>query len=201
MTSSVDNHSGLPVLMPYPTSHLISPQPPNRSDCRQSVRSRLHASQSRWGCKSFPPPPFQPRSPHKTPTRCDSRIMAFLSTIFSIIAICLFPGPRVLAYPFPKQQPPRVSSPSYLQDHQLGAVASESDICTRIGIGLLKDGGNAADAVRQSRPFYPQQSPSTDHVQSLSERFSVSVWSACTTVAWVGEALCSSAAPAAPTSS
>jgi hypothetical protein len=31
-------------------------------------------------------------------------------------------------------------------DH-LGAVASESEICSNIGIDLLKGGGNAADAV------------------------------------------------------
>ena len=30
---------------------------------------------------------------------------------------------------------------------QLGAVASESTICSDIGIELLKQGGNAADAV------------------------------------------------------
>ena len=29
-----------------------------------------------------------------------------------------------------------------------GAVASESSICSQIGIDLLRDGGNAADAVR-----------------------------------------------------
>lgn len=28
-----------------------------------------------------------------------------------------------------------------------GAVASESSVCSNIGIGLIKDGGNAADAV------------------------------------------------------
>lgn len=30
---------------------------------------------------------------------------------------------------------------------RLGAVASESEICSNIGIELLKQGGNAADAV------------------------------------------------------
>lgn len=34
-----------------------------------------------------------------------------------------------------------------LQHGQLGAVASESDICSHIGIDLLKKGGNAADAM------------------------------------------------------
>ena len=34
---------------------------------------------------------------------------------------------------------------------QLGAVASESDICSKIGIELLRQGGNAADAVSWTR--------------------------------------------------
>jgi hypothetical protein len=34
----------------------------------------------------------------------------------------------------------------YAPDH-LGAVASESSVCSEIGIDLLKAGGNAADAV------------------------------------------------------
>lgn len=34
-----------------------------------------------------------------------------------------------------------------LHDGQRGAVASESDICSHIGIDILKLGGNAADAM------------------------------------------------------
>ena len=34
-----------------------------------------------------------------------------------------------------------------LKEGELGAVASESDICSHIGIELLKLGGNAADAM------------------------------------------------------
>ena len=37
--------------------------------------------------------------------------------------------------------------PTELKDGQLGAVASESEICSHIGIDLLKLGGNAADAL------------------------------------------------------
>ena len=37
-------------------------------------------------------------------------------------------------------------SQKHLADH-LGAVASESNICSQIGIDLLKEGGNAADAL------------------------------------------------------
>ncbi|KAF1943619.1 gamma-glutamyltranspeptidase-like protein [Clathrospora elynae] len=43
--------------------------------------------------------------------------------------------------------PSSASSPPILKDGQLGAVASESDICSHIGIDLLKLGGNAADAM------------------------------------------------------
>ena len=35
----------------------------------------------------------------------------------------------------------------YPENDQLGAVASESAVCSRIGVELLKAGGNAADAV------------------------------------------------------
>jgi gamma-glutamyltranspeptidase/glutathione hydrolase len=38
-------------------------------------------------------------------------------------------------------------SPPVLRDGQRGAVASESSICSHIGIDLLKLGGNAADAM------------------------------------------------------
>lgn len=41
---------------------------------------------------------------------------------------------------------------------RLGAVASENRVCSQIGIDLLKAGGNAADAVRDSRPFFPKHS-------------------------------------------
>jgi gamma-glutamyltranspeptidase/glutathione hydrolase len=37
--------------------------------------------------------------------------------------------------------------PPILEEGQLGAVASESDICSHIGTELLKLGGNAADAM------------------------------------------------------
>ncbi|ORX96075.1 gamma-glutamyltranspeptidase-like protein [Clohesyomyces aquaticus] len=39
------------------------------------------------------------------------------------------------------------NSRSHLQAGHLGAVASESEICSKIGIDLLKRGGNAADAL------------------------------------------------------
>jgi gamma-glutamyltranspeptidase / glutathione hydrolase len=37
--------------------------------------------------------------------------------------------------------------PAPSHDQELGAVASESSVCSNIGIDILKEGGNAADAV------------------------------------------------------
>ena len=48
---------------------------------------------------------------------------------------------QVDASPFPHAQ--RLEQ----RTNTKGAVASESDICSRIGIDLLRSGGNAADAV------------------------------------------------------
>lgn len=42
---------------------------------------------------------------------------------------------------------PQYGTPPPLEPGQLGAVASESDICSRIGTELLRHGGNAADAM------------------------------------------------------
>lgn len=42
---------------------------------------------------------------------------------------------------------PQYATPPALEPGHLGAVASESDICSRIGTDLLKQGGNAADAL------------------------------------------------------
>ena len=49
----------------------------------------------------------------------------------------------VLANPVPPGYP----TPPVIKHGELGAVASESDICSRIGVDLLKQGGNAADAL------------------------------------------------------
>ena len=45
---------------------------------------------------------------------------------------------------------------SYAPGHR-GAVASESKICTDIGIELLQQGGNAADAVSQPCTIHEQE--------------------------------------------
>lgn len=56
-----------------------------------------------------------------------------------------------LAPPAPAQK--RGSGQHEAKD-TLGAVASESSVCSRIGIDLIRDGGNAADAVCPSHLRY-----------------------------------------------
>ena len=55
----------------------------------------------------------------------------------------------VLGSPVKSEEPCPSSTPvaPTLGDGQLGAVASEAEICSHIGIELLKLGGNAADAM------------------------------------------------------
>lgn len=40
-----------------------------------------------------------------------------------------------------------LAKPCHSKDPKLGAVASESSVCSEIGIDILKKGGNAADAL------------------------------------------------------
>lgn len=49
----------------------------------------------------------------------------------------------VLANPVPSGYP----TAPVIKHGELGAVASESDVCSHIGVELLKHGGNAADAL------------------------------------------------------
>ena len=48
---------------------------------------------------------------------------------------------------FSSSSPYKRSSDQYELKDRLGAVASESSVCSKIGVDLIKDGGNAADAV------------------------------------------------------
>lgn len=60
--------------------------------------------------------------------------LTFLAMLFSLLFGALALGNAVSATPKP-------------QATKLGAVASEMAVCSKIGIAILKDGGNAADAV------------------------------------------------------
>lgn len=71
-------------------------------------------------------------------------LIFLLSAAFSAVS-----GSGIRPHAGTGQQPLLVSdhaSEKQLQDH-LGAVASENNICSQIGVDLLKEGGNAADAL------------------------------------------------------
>lgn len=65
-------------------------------------------------------------------------------------------------------------APKYAPGH-LGAVASESSICSDIGIELLRQGGNAADAVRFSRNFTDTSVLSLTRIQLVGTVFCIGV--------------------------
>lgn len=60
-----------------------------------------------------------------------------------ILAIC---GGSALGVSIPSHSQKRHTS-QYEENDKLGAVASESSVCSRIGVDLIKAGGSAADAL------------------------------------------------------
>ena len=80
-------------------------------------------------------------------------LFIIISTLFTMRALA-FALPSFLLSQFTKASPAwmspdyDVSSTLLDPDHnKLGAVASESSICSNIGIDMLKQGGNAADSL------------------------------------------------------
>ena len=66
--------------------------------------------------------------------------------LHSYLALALVLGQSALGWAPPASGYKRISDQHELKD-KLGAVASESSVCSKIGVDLIKDGGNAADAV------------------------------------------------------
>ncbi|CAE6517831.1 unnamed protein product [Rhizoctonia solani] len=56
------------------------------------------------------------------------------------------PRPPTPAYPMPTGGTSGPRNPAYLIKADHGAVASEAQVCSQIGVDVLKDGGNAIDA-------------------------------------------------------
>ena len=81
-------------------------------------------------------------------------LSAFAASCFPLAAVMLSTFSRLLsgaltlhfALGSPIASPPYSHAPHVKKNH-LGAVASESEICSHIGTELLKKGGNAADAL------------------------------------------------------
>ena len=66
-----------------------------------------------------------------------------------LASVCLLPW--TVSEPVPHHK--------YHEQDKQGAVASESAVCSRIGINLIKAGGNAADAVSPASrlAFHPPE--------------------------------------------
>ena len=74
----------------------------------------------------------------------------FSDLIYHVLAIiCLASISSQSTSSFPHRYPVR----QYQETDTLGAVASESSVCSRIGVSLIQAGGNAADAVSLSTPI------------------------------------------------
>jgi hypothetical protein len=117
------------------------------------VSDKLQVHADHGECRMTSPESLPLLSPRPLPNVGSKRrswlVMALFSTFLTTIVVALLTVQYVWANPLSLQSLPRTSSQSQLHD-RLGAVASESSICSRIGINLLRDGGNAADAVRCS---------------------------------------------------
>lgn len=74
--------------------------------------------------------------------------MLLLSSLQTALALALC-GQLALGFTVPLSSEKRGTNAStqYEENDKLGAVASESSVCSRIGVDLIKAGGNAADAL------------------------------------------------------
>lgn len=79
---------------------------------------------------------------------CSRRVSLYLGRLaFIVLVILSLSVYRNSAFP-PKQSVVSVArNPAYLIHAHNGAVASENKRCSDIGVEVLKDGGNAVDAV------------------------------------------------------
>ncbi|KAE8389768.1 gamma-glutamyltranspeptidase [Aspergillus alliaceus] len=78
------------------------------------------------------------------------RLLRITVSLASILVLALIHLPDVLSSPVvssARHDPRRVSSIEHIGEGKLGAVASESAICSRHGTEILEMGGNAADAL------------------------------------------------------
>jgi len=71
--------------------------------------------------------------------------------VFKLLIEMLFSTPLLLILSLVTQGATAHPKP-VRDDAQLGAVASESSVCSNIGINILREGGNAADAVSSKLP-------------------------------------------------
>lgn len=74
-----------------------------------------------------------------------SKLYKYFTCLFLTVQVAI--GSPVASAQCPSSSDvPSSPLPNYSVEPKLGAVASESDICSRIGTDLLRSGGNVADA-------------------------------------------------------
>lgn len=102
-----------------------------------------------------------------------------VAVMLSLLKYVLAASPLVLqtaAGPVPELEMRQASD-------RRGAVASESDICSRVGIDLLEQGGNAADAVSTARRLACQLA----NTYRWSAQHFAPEWLACITLGLAAE--------------
>ena len=80
--------------------------------------------------------------------RCEKRYLRNNMYVLTLcLSLALASGQLALCWAPAAPAHKRGGGEQYEVKDKRGAVASESSVCSNIGVGLIKDGGNAADAV------------------------------------------------------
>jgi gamma-glutamyltranspeptidase/glutathione hydrolase len=77
--------------------------------------------------------------------------LGLLAILSLLLIVTYLPQAKTSPLDFSERAPNTDGSHTRIAPGKLGAVASESSICSQHGVDILKKGGNAADAV--SVPF------------------------------------------------
>jgi hypothetical protein len=86
---------------------------------------------------------------HDAPIRSWTHVIGIVLCITAVLFVIVAAGITIAQNPIPGSGPhhlPNRRNPSYLIHANRGAVASESETCSRIGVEILKEGGSAVDA-------------------------------------------------------
>ena len=89
--------------------------------------------------------PTHVRSPQSCPTAQGSCRVRKVSTLVTCVGIASILGSLSWSYSVYSPEPV-ARNPAYLIKAKSGAVASENIICSDLGVGIMKEGGNAVDA-------------------------------------------------------
>jgi gamma-glutamyltranspeptidase/glutathione hydrolase/leukotriene-C4 hydrolase len=99
---------------------------------------------------SLPPGHLEKRSSINDERRRRRRVWEVLLVLLFLIVAVKYSGQHyIVLHLFSKgaeEADRSLGNPAYLIKAKHGAVASENELCSNIGVEILKDGGNAVDA-------------------------------------------------------